>query len=107
MTYTTRYPSPVGMLTLASDGEAIIGLWINGQKYFAAGLPEESCEKPELPVFAEAAAWLDAYFGEEDLPPLPLLRPKGTPFREAVWEALLDIPHGAILTYGELAQQLE
>ena len=107
MTYTTRYPSPVGMLTLGSDGEAIIGLWINGQKYFAAGLPEELCEKPDLPVFIEAAAWLDAYFGEEALPPLPLLRPKGTPFREAVWEALLDIPHGAIMTYGELAQRLE
>ena len=107
MTYQTTYPSPVGRLTLASDGEAITGLWFAGQKYFASTLPEDAQDAPELPVFAEAVRWLDAYFGEECLPPLPLLRPEGTPFRKAVWEALLEIPYGAVITYGELAQQLQ
>ncbi len=107
MTCITHYPSPVGMLTLSSDGEAITGLWIAGQKYFAAGLPAETCENADLPVFREAAAWLDAYFAEETLPPLPPLRPEGTDFRKAVWEALTDIPYGVIMTYGELAERLE
>ena len=32
MYYSTTYRSPVGILTLASDGEALMGLWISGQK---------------------------------------------------------------------------
>lgn len=107
MTCTMRYPSPVGMLTLSSDGEAITGLWFAGQKYFASTLPSDSCENPDLPVFRQASAWLDAYFGEEPLPPLPPLSPAGTSFRKAVWEALQDIPYGEILTYGDLARRLE
>ena len=107
MTYITHYPSPVGRLTLASDGEAITGLWIAGQKYFAATLPEDTCLRPDLSVFLQAAAWLDAYFGEEDLLSLPPLRPDGTPFRKTVWEALLDIPYGVTVTYGELAEKLQ
>jgi len=107
MTCTMRYPSPVGMLTLASDGEAITGLWFAGQKYFASTLPSDACENPELPVFRQAMEWLDAYFGEAPLPPLPPLSPAGTPFRKAVWEALQEIPYGVIMTYGELARRLE
>ena len=30
MVYTTEYASPLGPITLACDGEAIIGLWFNG-----------------------------------------------------------------------------
>jgi len=107
MTYTMRYPSPVGMLTLSSGGAAITGLWIAGQKYFASGLPDDALEQPDLPVFQQAAAWLDAYFAEEGLPPLPALDPQGTPFRRSVWEALLDIPYGMTVTYGELAEKLQ
>ena len=36
--YITTLPSPVGQLTLASDGEGLTGLWLENQKYFAAGL---------------------------------------------------------------------
>ena len=34
MMYRTTIPSPVGLLTLASDGQALAGLWLEGQKYF-------------------------------------------------------------------------
>lgn len=107
MTCTMKYPSPVGMLTLSSDGEAITGLWFAGQKYEASTLPPDAVEQPDLPVFREAEAWLDAYFGEEPLPPLPILRPQGTAFRRCVWEALQEIPMGAVVTYGELAERLQ
>ena len=33
--YITTLPSPVGQLTLASDGEGLTGLWLENQKYFA------------------------------------------------------------------------
>ena len=34
MYYSAVCPSPLGMLTLGSDGEHLIGLWLEGQKYF-------------------------------------------------------------------------
>ena len=77
MTYLTKLASPMGPLSLASDGDSILGLWLEGQKYFAAGLEAETEERPDLPVFLQAAAWLDAYFEKRDLPPLPPLASQG------------------------------
>ena len=39
MVYTFEYCSPLGPITLACDGEAVIGLWFNGQKHFGSILP--------------------------------------------------------------------
>ena len=105
MRFVTTLPSPVGRLTLASDGEAITGLWLEGQKYFGAGLSDTVQEKT-LPVFAAAGAWLKAYFSRAPLPPLPPLSPQGSPFRQAVWQLLREIPYGTVTTYGALAQTL-
>lgn len=107
VTYLMKLPSPLGPLFLASDGEALTGLWLEGQKYFAAGLEAETEERPDLPVFRQAAAWLDAYFEKRDLPPLPPLAPKGSAFRERVWKLLLEIPLGEVTTYGALTKKLK
>lgn len=106
MNYLTLLPSPVGPLHLASDGDSITGLWLEGQKYFASTLENETREERDLPVFRQAALWLDAYFTGKALPPLPPLAPKGSAFRQAVWKLLLDIPYGGTTTYGALAQKL-
>ena len=34
MDYISHYNSPLGGITLASDGEALTGLWFDGQKFF-------------------------------------------------------------------------
>ena len=50
MEYTCHYASPLGGITLASDGEALTGLWFDGQKYFADTLDAEHgsiCILPE------------------------------------------------------------
>ena len=44
MIYTHHYDSPLGGITMASDGEALTGLWFDGQKYFAAGIERETEE---------------------------------------------------------------
>lgn len=106
MTYLRTLSSPVGELHLASDGESITGLWIEGQKYFAATVGPDTAENSALPVFQQAADWLDAYFAAKPLPPLPPLAPQGSPFRQEVWKLLLEIPHGGTTTYGELAKTL-
>lgn len=107
MTYLTKLSSPLGPLHLASDGEAIVGLWLEGQKYFAAGLDPDAAERADLPAFRQAAQWLDAYFAKRKLPPPPPLAPKGSGFRQAVWKRLLEIPFGETTTYGALARQLK
>lgn len=105
MIFQTTLPSPVGALTLASDGRALTGLWLAGQKYYPKALEAE--DQPELPVFLQAKTWLDAYFQRAPLPPLPPLAPQGSPFRQAVWRLLREIPYGETVTYGHLAQTLQ
>ena len=71
-----------------------------------ATLDEAAVERDDLPVFRQAAAWLDAYFAKQPLPDLPPLAPRGSDFRQAVWRLLLEIPYGQVTTYGALAQIL-
>ena len=84
-TCTTDYVSPIGRLTIASDGTSITGIWLEGQKYFAATLDAASRE----PDFT------------------PPLAPRGSGFRQTVWEILRGIPYGSLTTYGEIARRLE
>ena len=104
--FTTTLPSPLGPLTLASDGAAITGLWLAGQKYFASTLDIHASPAPDLPVFDQTAAWLDAYFSKAPLPAMPPLAPSGSPFRQAVWQLLREIPYGTVTTYGALTRVL-
>lgn len=106
MTYLMKLSSPLGPLCLASDGESVTGLWLEGQKYFAAGLEAETEERSELPAFRQAETWLRAYFEKRGLPPLPPLAPRGSGFRQKVWKLLLEIPFGETTTYGALAERL-
>lgn len=107
MFYSTHYTSPLGATMLASDGENIIGLWLEGQKYFADTVTEEMTGKDELPVFSSAKSWLDRYFSGEKpvISELPLA-PKGGEFRRAVWNILCKIPYGEVTTYGEIAKKM-
>lgn len=50
MQYINYYSSPLGKITLASNGNELIGLWFEGQKYFASTLTKEY-EQKNLPVF--------------------------------------------------------
>ena len=105
MDYTYHCASPLGGITLSSDGDALTGLWFDGQKYFADTLDLEHAEKP-LPVFDETVRWLDLYFAGEVPDFTPKLYPRGSAFRRRVWDMLLTIPYGHTMTYGEIAQKL-
>ena len=107
MMVKTNYDSPIGLLTLVSDGEAITGLWIEGQKYFAAGIPTNLPVCDDLPVFLQTRDWLDRYFaGKRPLPGELPLAPQGSAFRQSVWAILCQIPYGHTVTYGEIAKRL-
>ncbi len=108
MIYTSIYESPLGPLLLASEGESLTGLWLPGQKYYAAGLPEDAAEDPSQSALRAAAEWLDAYFaGQRPDPRALTLAPGGSGFQRLVWELLRDIPYGETATYGALAAKAE
>lgn len=104
-TYIYHYLSPIGGITLSSDGESLTGLWFDGQKHFGDTLPQ-NYEEEELPVFGQAVRWLDTYFCGQAPGFTPPLLMQTTPFRKAVWEIMLTIPFGKTMTYGEIAQKL-
>ena len=104
--HTTVYDSPLGEMLLASDGQALTGLWFEGQRHAAAGLSPDATPRDDLPVFEAARSWLRSYFsGEKNVEP-PALRLEGTPFQGCVWDALREVPYGSTVTYGELAARV-
>lgn len=105
MDYTFHFDSLLGGITLASDGEALTGLWFDRQKYFADTLDPEHAEKM-LPVFDETIRWLDTYFAGKIPDFTPKLAPRGTHFQHAVWDVLLTIPYGHTMSYGEISKVL-
>ena len=70
MYYKTTYKSPLGILYLVSDEENLIGLWLEGQKYFQATLKEEPIINDQIKILQETKSWLERYFkGHAGRPP--------------------------------------
>ncbi|MNZ42432.1 Methylated-DNA--protein-cysteine methyltransferase [compost metagenome] len=107
MYYSTTYLSPVGTITLACDGDNLVGVWNEGQKYHGAAISEQMTEKDDMPVFDAAQKWLDRYFAGEKpaISELPLA-PIGGEFRQNVWAILCEIPYGEVITYGDIAKKM-
>ena len=121
------YDSPIGSLTLAARGGALIGLWGAGQRFFGSPygideavarsaldltspvsrdviLAEAGWGEADARALGAAMSWLDGYFaGEAPSPATVRLAPAGTDFQKRVWEAMDAIPYGATHTYGHLA----
>ena len=106
MYYSTKYPSPIGDVTLASSDDALVGLWLEGQKYFGAAMANAMVEKDDIPVLGAAKNWLDRYFAGERpaISELPLA-PVGGEFRQMVWGILCEIPYGEVIHYGDIAKK--
>lgn len=107
MIYRTEYQTNlIGKLTLASDGENIVGCWFDNDRLFGDTVPQPM-EPAQLPVFDCAFEWLDRYFaGERPLPSELPLKANATPFRRQVWDILERIPYGETVTYGDIAAEI-
>ncbi len=105
MLYICKYRSPLGDMTLASNGEALTGTWFDGQKYFASTLTGVY-EETDLPVFRQARAWLDCYFSGQNPGECPAVYLDGSSFRMSVWNILKEIPYGTVITYGDIARKI-
>ncbi len=101
--FTAHYNSPLGGMTMASDGQGLAALWFDGTRKearFADRMPATKA----LPVFEETRRWLDLYFAGEKPDFIPPLAPEGTPFQQRVWNILLTISYGKTMSYGDVAR---
>ena len=97
MIYYSYYNSPIGLLSLESNGQDLTGLYFTTESIQVSS---------DLPVFAATAAWLDAYFcGQPSKSDIPV-HLTGTPFQLQVWEILRAIPFGEVMTYGDIAREM-
>jgi methylated-DNA-[protein]-cysteine S-methyltransferase len=99
MTYYTTVTSPIGELLLASDGRVLTGL------HMAPFEPRSGWRRDESP-FKDVAAQLAAYFSGARKAFDVVHEAEGTHFQRRVWRALLDIPYGETISYGELARRI-
>lgn len=105
MIYTCTVDTPLGPMVGAAEAEALIGLWFIGQKYYPAQTNRWISE-PAHPTFMALRRYLADYFSGK-APALDLrLAPSGSPFQKMVWEFLLKIPLGHVVTYGQIAQNI-
>ena len=107
MYYSTTYPSPVGLLTLASDGTTLIGVWIENQKYHGTTIYKNLKKSDDLLIFKQTKKWLINYFSGKK-PAIHELNIQfiGTDFQKTVWEILCQIPYSKVTTYGEIAKKV-
>ena len=112
MVFFAVYNSPVGSIVIESNGETLTGLRFGEGKTQAAS---------SLPIFDEVTRWLDDYFAGKQTENAVMLKkdtlnqknaariivqPRGTLFQQRVWQALLTIPYGKTVSYGELARMV-
>lgn len=105
MTYTCSVDTPLGPMTAAAANDALTGLWFVGQKHYPA-LTGGWIREPDHPIFKALKLDLARFFnGSDDAFQVPLA-PQGTPFQMEVWAALLKIPYGKTVSYGEIAKEI-
>lgn len=105
MFYYKKLASPLGEITLRSDGEALTGLWFADDKHYGAK-DIAGAALADLDVFMQAEAWLAKYFaGREPKVSVPL-KLQGSEFQMQVWRLLQDIPYGRLVTYGDIAKKI-
>ncbi len=103
--FAHRFESPLGPMVMVSNGTALEGLYIQGQKHFPKNAAAWSWDMDVLP-FADTLRQLAEYFeGRRRTFDLPWA-PAGTPFQRRVWQELETIPFGTTITYSELARRI-
>ena len=100
----TQYHSPIGVITLVSDGHSLTELHF-AKRQEETG-PEYLSSNCELQVIADTRRWLDLYFNGTMPDFTPSIHPQGTPFQQKVWRELLTIPYGQTTTYGSIAKRI-
>ena len=121
MIFVATHPSPLGTIVMESDGEVLTALRFGAEQVdMQSGnsgneTAPNSIPTQEIAIFNEVRRWLDEYFSGKRTENAVMgattdgrisVRPKGTAFQQRVWQALLTIPYGKTVSYGELARMV-
>lgn len=108
LTYYTQIEVPkFGTFLALSDGQALTGLYVAGQKY-APSKNDYWQYDPQRPLFAKLSTQLHEFLsGARSNFDIPYRFAQGTPFQQKVWQALTQIPYGQTTSYGALAKLLD
>lgn len=105
VTATATFGSPLGPMRLAANPHGLSGVWFEGQRHQA-----DASAWPVVadhPLLLQAEMQLTQYFaGQRRLFELPLDLSTGTPFQQAVWQALQSLPFGQTCSYSALSAQM-
>lgn len=114
--YTTYLDSPLGILQLVCQDDAVTELNFLDENRPADLQPTPSGQKPTEPasspsaqeraIAAEASRQLSEYFAGQRTQFTVKCRPAGTPFQQKVWQALQEIPYGTTCAYSDLAAKI-
>ena len=131
MVFTATYRSPLGLIVIESDREVLTGLRFADEKAWAGN--KEGRKAAAIPVIAATVRWLDDYFSGKQTENATMgkqpenvtignqtenatisvkadarivVKPGGTMFQQRVWQALLNVPYGETVNYGEIARMV-
>lgn len=96
MIFTNKYDSPIGEMTIASENDMLIGVWLEGQKFYMNNIDTADTKiKKTDAVLVKTTKWLDNYFAgkKPNLADLPLC-PEGSEFEHITWAAICNILYG-------------
>lgn len=91
--------TPIGPIGITATETAVTAIRFGG----IAGSIAPNTE----PLLQQAAHELEEYFAGTRRAFTIALAPAGTPFQQAVWQALQSIPYGQTRTYKQIAEQIE
>lgn len=100
-----NFVSPIGMITVSSDGKGITSLHIEEDRYFTA-IPDNWIKDAKDPMLLQAIAELKEYFAKKRTAFTVPISVVGTPFQQSVWKALQEIPSGSTFTYMQIADKI-
>lgn len=105
MIYSKIYHSPLGEITLNSDGENLTAVCFKDGKDYGRYI--KTSEETDLPIFDETIKWLDIYFSGRDPGFIPKYkRDDITPFRQEIIDEMLKIPYGQVVTYNDISKAI-
>ena len=109
-TVQTAVDSPLGTIVIAATDKGLAGLWFtDGQRHLPPQLTGGSAwpEAADHPVLKQVSQQLAEYFaGRRSEFDVPLDLRCGTPFQQSVWQALLAIAQGDVISYGEVSRRI-
>lgn len=103
--FYSKFKSPIGNITISTNGKHITSLHIEGDRYFTK-IPKDWIKNATNPILEKAEKEINEYFAKTRKKfELPIYF-NGTDFQKMVWKALSQIPFGQTIAYKDLAEKI-